>query len=69
MRRWNPAKSGERLWTSTVDEPPYDSPLMGCENCILTPHVRGGNQGGIFQDEPDGGRECGMCAGGRRVQI
>lgn len=24
---------------ATVDEPPYDSPLMNCENCILTPHA------------------------------
>lgn len=24
---------------ATVDEPPYDSPLMSCENCIFTPHA------------------------------
>lgn len=29
---------------ATVDEPPYDSPLMGCENCILTPHAGAGTR-------------------------
>lgn len=24
---------------ATVEEPPYDSPLMNCDNCILTPHA------------------------------
>lgn len=24
---------------ATVEEPPYDSPLMNCNNCILTPHA------------------------------
>lgn len=24
---------------ATMDEPPYDSPLLTCENCILTPHA------------------------------
>lgn len=24
---------------ATVDEPPYESPLMNCKNCILTPHA------------------------------
>ena len=24
---------------ATVDEPPYNSPLMSCENCIFTPHA------------------------------
>lgn len=24
---------------ATMEEPPYDSPLLTCENCILTPHA------------------------------
>ena len=29
---------------ATVEEPPYDSPLMNCENCILTPHAGAGTR-------------------------
>lgn len=40
-------KSGEirgAALDATVDEPPYGSPLMNCENCILTPHAGAGTR-------------------------
>lgn len=40
-------KSGEirgAALDATVEEPPYDSPLMTCENCILTPHAGAGTR-------------------------